>query len=319
MNDVIKKADLVFDFLISHGELIAKKGIIKNIKNILFGGFNVAWKAKNQKFDFSFSFGECDEGALRFSYNNFGEKKEFYGKVLKIFDLFKDVYAIDTVKCILDRLGSREAAFQTTIGFEWMQNADFPRFKIYFEEIHQKLSKADRIEMVKKTAELINFDYEKLGIAEGDNIGAICVDFLPKKETQLKVYLMATAIDFSYLERVFDSAQHAVALAREFIAIFSLEQKSFYYMARRFSNGGLNSVKIYKIYEVGGIADFSRSYEEIFQFLKHSAMKKNIAKIKSLFSFALENKIAFYPVIASLDLPVDGNIKSDLYLSIKAA
>lgn len=317
MNDVTNKADLVFDFLISHGELIAKRRIIKNIKNILFDGFNVDWKAKNQKFDFSFSFGECDEGALRFSYNNFGEKKEFYEKVMKIFDLFKDVYAIDTVKCILDRLRSREAVFQTTIGFEWVCNADFPRFKIYFDEIHQKLSKTDRIKMVKKTAELINIDYEKLGMEEGDNIGMICVDFLPKKEIQLKVYFIAVGIDFSYLERVFDNAKYMVDLAKEFTAIFSVEQKSFYYMARRFSGGGLSSIKMYKIYEVGGITDFSRSYEEIFQFLKHSTMKKNTKKIKSLFSFALENKILFYPVTASLDLSINGNVKFDLYLSIQ--
>lgn len=289
------------------------------IKSILFSGFKIGWKKDNQKFDFSFpfSFKGPAAGGLRFSYNNFGEKKEFYAKVLKVFDLFGDAYEIGKLKNILDELDSQNAVFQTTIGFEWLAGRNLPRIKIYFEEIHQELLKSDRIKMVKKVAKIIGFDYEKLKLKNNDNVGAICVDFLPGKETHLKVYLMSDSVDLPYLEKVFRGKKKSVNSAKNFLDVFSSEKSCFYYVARRFNGRGLSSIKIYKIYEVGGISDFSKSYEEIFGFLKRSPAEKAIGKFKELLSFALKNKVAFYPVISSLDLPVKGSEKFDLYLSVK--
>lgn len=313
----VGKVDLIFDFLINQNRLPGKRALIMSVKNILFSGFKSDWKKKNQKFDFSFSFKEPAVGGVRFSYNNFGEKEEFYGKALEVFNLFGDVYETGKLKDILDELGSKKAVFQTTIGFEWLAGENFPRIKIYFEEIHQVLAKADRIKMVKKAAEIIGFDYGALKLKEDDNVGAVCVDFLPGKETQLKVYLMSASADMSYLEKVFRGKKKSVNSAKDFLNIFSLEKSCFYYTARRFGDRGLSSVKVYKIYEVGGISDFSKSYEEIFEFLKRLPAKKAVGKFKELLSFALKNKVMFYPVISSLDLSVKGGAKFDLYLSVR--
>lgn len=316
MNATAHKVDLIFDFLIPLNGLSKRKKAIRDIKNILFAGFKDSWKKKNQKFDFSFSFTERDFESLRFSYNNFGEKHEFYEKVLKIFSLFDDAYDREAVKKILDALDSKHATFQTTIGCEWKRNDPLPRFKIYFEEIHQELSQAERAALVGKIAMIIGCDFKVLKIKAHDNIGAICVDFFPRKKTGVKVYLMANTVDFAYLYEAFNAKKDTLALLHDFCATFSLEKSCFYYTARRFDEKGMISVKVYKIYEVAGIRDFSRSYKEIFLFLKQFSMKKEVRKFKEILSFALKNNIVFYPVISSMDVTVSGAIKYDLYLSI---
>lgn len=313
----VGKTDLLFDFLINQNRLAGKRALIMGVKNVLFSGFKADWKKKNQKFDFSFSFKEPDAGGLRFSYNNFGEKEEFYDKALEVFNLFGNVYAAGKLKSILDELDSKNAVFQTTIGFEWLAEENFPRIKIYFEEIHQELSEPDRIKMAKKVAEIIGFGREALKLKKSDSVGAICVDFLPQKETRLKVYLMSDSADLPYLEKVFRGEKRLIEAAKDFLDVFSAEKSCFYYTARRFGENGLNSVKIYKIYEVGGISDFSKSYEEIFGFLKRSPAEKAVEKFKELLSFALKNKVMFYPVISSVDLSAKTGEKFDLYLSVK--
>lgn len=317
MEKLVNKIDLIFGFLITSNGLLSKEKFIINIREILFADFNNVWKKKNQKFDFSFSFEERGLDGLRFSYNNFGEKEIFYDKALKIFKLFGNKYEIVKLKNILDELDIKNAVFQTTIGFEWKRGDELPRFKIYFEEIHHGISKSDRIKMVKEISKIINFNYKELDINKDDDIGAICVDFLPDKETQLKVYMISDSVDLSYLEKIFSDKKYLIDLVRNFFNIFSSEKSCFYYIARRFGGGGLSSIKLYKIYEVGGINDFSKSYEEIFKFLKYSKAINDVKKIKELLRFALKNKITFYPVISSMDLPVKGDIKSDLYLSMK--
>ena len=316
MDTVADKIISIFDFLIAHNGLSSKKREIERIREILFTDFNNEWKKKNQKFDFSFSFKDRGADSMRFSYNNFGEKKGFYDKTLAIFDLFDDAYNKGTVKRILDALDSRNAVFQTTIGFEWGRGDALPRFKIYFEEIHQKLSPSERMELVEKIAGILDFDRTQLIIKADDVIGAICVDFLPQKKTNLKVYFMSHAIDFSYIKEVFCGRDDAGDAIREFCDIFSLEKLCFYYMARRFGGGGMQSVKVYKIYEVASIRDFSRSYKEIFHFLKYSPMKNDVRKFRELLAFSLKKKILFYPVISSIDLPLGGSMKYDLYVSV---
>lgn len=311
-----EKVDLVFEFLINQNRLLNKKELISNLKNILFSGFKDRWRKKNQKFDFSFSFSKSAASGLRFSYNNFGEKKEFYGKALKVFGLFGDVYDTTKLKKILDKLCSKKAVFQTTIGFEWKRGNAMPRFKIYFEEIHQELSKSERIKIIKKIAKIIGFNYEMLNLKASDDIGAICVDFLPQKETQLKIYLMLPRVDLHFLKKMQFGERKVVESEEDFLKSFSLEKSCFYYVAGRFSKGGLNSIKIYKIYEVAKICDFSESYREIFGFLKRFPAKQDLKKFKKLLYFAVKNKIALYPIISSMDFSLEGSVKFDLYLSI---
>ncbi|HLD62029.1 hypothetical protein A3C24_04045 [Candidatus Roizmanbacteria bacterium RIFCSPHIGHO2_02_FULL_37_24] len=309
--------DIIFDFLIKQNDL-ESGGRIKKIKKILFRNFNEKWKSSNQKLDFSFSFRKKNEDALRFSYNNFGEKEKFYRKILDIFKIFGDEYDSDRLKRILDKLKSRTAEFQTTFGLEWLAGENLPRLKIYFEEIHQSIQKKERAEMAQKIAKIINFDYKKTGVNEKSDIGAICVDFLAQKKINFKIYLISDKISVNSLRPILKERVKLIKAVEKFLNIFSLEKMSFYYTTYRLDCKKTKSVKIYKIYDVDD-RNYTLANKEIFEFLRSPffGTGESKRKIINLLAYAAENKIFFYPVIASIDLPLQGDPKIDLYLSIK--
>lgn len=309
--------DTIFNLLIKRN-CLENGGKIKKIKKILFRDFNEKWKLFNQKFDFSFSFREKNAGALRFSYNNFGEKKSFYHKILDIFKLFDDEYDSDKLKRILDELNSQTAVFQTTFGLEWLTGENLPRLKIYFEEIHQSIPKEERVKMAQKIAKIINFDSKKIGLSEKSDIGAICVDFLPQNKINYKIYLISDKIRVDSLRYVFKKRTDLISAGEKFLSIFSLEKMSFYYTTYRLDGKKTESVKIYKIYDVDD-RNYDLANKEIIAFLRAPLFGAGASKKKmiDLLIFAAKNKIFFYPVIASIDLPLQGDLKIDLYLSLK--
>lgn len=309
--------DMIFDFLIKQNGL-KSGGKIKKIKKILFRDFNEKWKSSNQKFDFSFSFREKNADALRFSYNNFGEKEAFYRKISDVFELFGNEYDSGKLKRILNKLSSRTAEFQTTFGLEWLAGENFPRLKLYFEEIHQNIPKEERVKMAQKIAEIINFEYRKISLNEKSDIGAICVDFLAQKKINFKIYLISDKISVNSLRPVLRKRTDLISVGKKFLNIFSLEKMSFYYTTYRLDGKKTKSVKIYKIYDMDD-RNYTLANKEILAFLKSTFFGAGASKKKmiNLLRLATKNNIFFYPVIASIDLPLQGDPKIDLYLSFK--
>src|SRR5205814_2351155 len=101
--------------------------------------FNGEWLENNLKFDVSLSSGPNAAGSARFSYNNFGERDGFRGKIARVFALYPGVYDETVLHAVLDLMEPTNERHQTTLGFEWT-GAEAPRIKVYFEELQHGYS-----------------------------------------------------------------------------------------------------------------------------------------------------------------------------------
>lgn len=311
-----KIIDNVFDVIIKQNGLIEQEASLLAIKDILFQNFNKKILEKNQKFDFSFSFASRNKKNIRFSYNNFDEKKDFSKKLKKVFSLFGDRFDIDKLNELLEKTKSASAKFQTTIGLEWKQGESLPRFKLYFEELFNFYTSVERRSLLDEIAGCIGFN--NLGFDVGDNVGAIAVDFLPDGIYDLKVYDFYPVISRFQIEESLQEfgGKSSKTLLDIFYNELSNEKKSFNYLTRRMSINNLKSIKLYKIYEVQQITDYRASFAEIAHYLKevNSESRDEIRKIAQL---CRRYNSVIYPVIISVDFSSFGNCESDLYLSIK--
>jgi MoaA/NifB/PqqE/SkfB family radical SAM enzyme len=315
-NFQIKKfIDELFNFLIKENELLRHKSILEQIKDILFFNFNPSWLSENQKFDFSFS---GEKKALRFSYNNYKEKEKFSEKIIKIFELFEDSYNEDLLIQILNLMNISNDKHQTTIGIEWTKNQNYPRIKLYFEELFHYYTNEERVKILQKICKLIDFNYEKLKIQQDDEIGAFCVDFLLKNEINLKVYFLLKELNEEKIMELISELKISSFKkeVQKFLSFLS-KSKCFYYLTKRFnSRGELLSLKLYKIYETKQFKYFTEPIREILNLLKKLKYNFTIETIRKLLKMAKKFNLVIYPVIIAIDFSWKG-IKVDSYFSVK--
>jgi len=308
---------LSLDFLIFENKLSKHKATIHNIEKIIFSGFDANWLSENQKFDFSIS---SEKNSLRFSYNNYGEKKNFEKKLLDIFGLFGKTYAADAVKNLLALMMFDGNKHQTTFGLEWVEGVKFPRLKVYFEELFNVYPNETVTKKLKEICSLLKINYDQLGAGKGERIGAVCIDFAPSHSTKLKVYFLKRRMDGEKLAKAVKSLKFSgkKKFLEQFLKIMTSEKKVFFYETKRFTEtGDLSSLKFYKIYEANRINDnFKKAWKEIKKFLGTTGEAKILKQISSLESMCRKNNLKLYPVIASVDNSnKDENI--DLYFSFK--
>jgi MoaA/NifB/PqqE/SkfB family radical SAM enzyme len=314
-SQIMKCIDEIFNFLIKENELLKYKSILNQIKDILFFNFNSSWLSENQKFDFSFS---GEKKALRFSYNNYKEKEKFSQKIIKIFELFENFYNKDLLIQILNLMNTSNDKHQTTIGIEWINNQNYPRIKLYFEELFHYYTNEERIKKLQEICKLVDFDYESLKIQQDDEIGAFCVDFLPENEINLKVYFLLKELNEEKIIKLISELKVS-SFKREsqkFLTSLS-KSKCFYYLTKRFNpRGELLSLKFYKIYETKQFKDLTEPMYEILNFLKKLKYNFTIETIKKLLNIAKKFNLVIYPVIIAIDFSRKG-VKIDSYFSLK--
>ncbi len=314
--------DKIFRFLILKTGNERNKKIILKTKNILFEGFDLKWLFKNQKFDFSLSFAESPKNYFRFSYNDFGEKHLFHEKIFKIFKIFKQgSYSILTLKKILKIMNVPNYPHQTTLGFEWQNTTKFPRIKLYFEELFHFYSRLEIEKKLKKVSQILKLSFKNV-FPKNEQIGAFCIDFFPKKKENAKVYFLFQ--EKKILEKEIEKVGLKIKKEqiRNFLNCLEEKKKFFYLTYRISSNNTLVSAKIYQIFEVQQILDFSELIFRIFSFLKETNIPKATSFLSQLINLSKKNHTVFYPVIFASDFPLVGcsqeNFpKYDLYFSVK--
>lgn len=293
-------------------------GEILKIKNRIFSGFDPTCTSRNQKFDFSFSFGDKLIKGIRFSYNNYGEKEHFISKIIGICDSFGTRYNIKKLRGILRIMHPGYLRHQTTLGVEWLAGNPYPRFKIYFEELRHHYTIDQRLGKLREIFRYVGLSHKKVNIFPNEDIAAICIDLLPDTGLEVKTYAFTRELN-SFLANInlerFPSLCKKLAL---FKSCLLKEKKFFYYFTKRFSlSADLISAKIYKIYEVKQIPDPSLCMAEIKGLFVRLGLLKEMRQIKLISNICKENKLLLYPVIASVDLKFPDDSKIDLYYSFK--
>lgn len=317
-NNMSKAVERTFNSLVSKNCLSQNGIIIDKIRSILFSKFNYSWLAQNQKFDFSFSSDEKNKG-LRFSYNNFAEKDNYEKKFTDVFLLFKDIFWVDKLQELLDYMKTGGDKHQTTIGFEWLSSSFYPRFKLYFEELFHFYTKQEIAAKLKYICKILKINFSELELKQPDIIGAICVDFLPSKSINLKVYYLYWKFEQINLAAVLKSnnLHKNRRLLPLFLSSLINNIESFYYLTKRFSGGGeLLSIKLYKIYEVLKIGNHKAILDEVKDFLKKSGQNYLLDELLNVENICLENKASLMPVITAIDESKDRE-RIEVYASIR--
>ena len=291
---------------------------IVEIKNRMFSGFNPRCTLENQRFDFSFSFRDRLIKGIRFSYNNYGEKKDFLRKVIGICGMFGRRYNIRKLRGVLKIMQPGYEKHQTTVGVEWLLGDSYPRFKIYFEELRHYYTINQRVRKLRDIFEYVGFSRRKVNILPNEDIAAICIDLLPDRGLEIKTYAFTRRLN-SFLANIdlkrFSPLCKKLSLFKN--CLFK-EKKAFYYFTKRFSpSADLISIKVYKIYEVKQISDFSLCVAEIKELFVKLGLLKEMRPINLISEICKENKMVLYPVIASVDLKFPNDSKVDLYYSFK--
>ncbi|MBL7130730.1 MAG: hypothetical protein ISS45_04935 [Candidatus Omnitrophica bacterium] len=291
---------------------------ILRIKNRIFSGFNSRCTFENQRFDFSFSFRDKLIKAIRFSYNNYAEKEHFISKIIAVCEIFGSRYNIKKLRRILKIMQPDYLRHQTTVGVEWLADNPYPRFKVYFEELRHNYTIEERLEKLQYIYECIGFNRKKMRIFPKEDIAAICIDFLPNGELQVKTYIFTKQLNKFLAKIHLERYLFLRKRAELFRSCLLKEDKFFYYFTKRFSSASeLLSTKIYKIYEVSQITDPSLSILEIKELFRRLGLLKEMRQVELISNICEENKLILYPVIASMDLQFPNESKIDLYYSFR--
>lgn len=297
--------DAIFDSLLRAIGGKVDKPLCREIRRILFKGFDPHWIAENQKFDFSFSSpGNAD---FRFSVSDYGEKDAFEEKLARIFTLFGGRYDGGKLSQVLSVTRRTNRYHQTTFGLEWKASDARPRLKVYFEELRHRYSIPARGRLLKLICAAAGLRMPRRGAA-GD-IAALCVDFLPDKDVMLKSY------DYSDWKHLEEGAPAALA---GFTDILSDEKRAFFYKTRRYDHDAvLQSQKLYKVYEVRQIEDFTPALLEINKAIERFGTQKDVADIGKYSKMAARKGSLWYPVLCAMDIDTHGGIKIDSYFSVR--
>lgn len=295
----------VFDALLGEAGGRVDPAACREIRRLLFEGFDPAWLSENQKFDLSLS--SPGRAGLRLSVSDYGEKPAFPGKLAAVFALLGEAYDSDTLSRILAVARPTQAHHQTTFGLEWKASEPAPRLKVYFEELRHRYSLAARARLLKLLCAAADAAVPRRG-AETD-IAALCVDFLPGRKVMLKSYAYS---DWKGL------ARGAPAAFTAFAGVLSLEKRAFFYKTRRYDRAAkVRSRKLYKVYEVRQIEDFTPALSELSSAIARFGAPRDAALVERCRALAAARGCLWYPVLCALDLDSQGAIRVDSYFSLR--
>ena len=295
----------VFDAVLRETVPASSRRLCREIRKVLFADFEPRWVSENQKFDFSFSAPSLS--AFRISVSDYGEKKRFEEKLTAIFSLFRGGANRAKLSDILGVMRGTSERHQTTFGLEWRDRALYPRLKVYFEELRDNYSLRERAQLLKNICAAAGLSMPA-GTGKED-ISAIGVDFMPGREIMLKSYLYS---DWRNL-----GAADAAGL-KSFLKIMTQERSSFFYKTLRYNREGApQSHKLYKVYEVRQITDFSAAFAEIYSVLFEFGACKDVERLERYRGIAKINGSIWYPVLCAMDIDGRGKIKIDSYFSLR--
>jgi len=316
--DVLGVLDKILGYLIKENQLEAHRDKIGKITDVLFDGFAPAWLSRNQKFDLSLT-SEIKDSGLRFSYNNFDEKKGFQRKFLTVFRFFPNAFDLKALRLLFGYMGKTNDRHQTTIGCAWGQGEPVPRLKIYFEELYHHYTQLEIREKWKHINALMGIPSKHTCLLPYEKIGALAIDFVPFRPCEMKIYYLRPHMDrdeagvfvkaggFGKKDRLFE------AFTKKFLD----GERSFFYLTHRLSHEGRPlSFKLYKIFEVAGDPCPDRPLAEIKDFFRLSRLGLLEERLAAVRAIAEKKRFCVYPVIIACDKNRKRS-RIDLYLALK--
>ncbi len=100
--------------------------------------------------------------------------------------------------------------------------------------------------------------------------------------------------------------------------MLSGEKRAFFYQTLRFNRrAGIESRKLYKVYEVRQIGDYTPALAEIYKTVGNFGGRRDILNISRYCKLAERNGALWYPVLCSMDIDGRGKINIDSYFSIR--
>ncbi len=294
----------VLHSLAGESGLKRRAALLDRLRAILSEGFDPAWLPRNQKFDLSFS--SLGPPSLRFSWSDFGERESFNGKLARIFELFGAEYDRRSLGAVLRTL-PEGSPHQTTFGLEWKQGSPFPRLKVYFEELRHHYTAERRRALAESLRRSMRIATPRVTAKE--DVAALCADFMPSGEIGMKIYGYRTW-------RSLDA--DASECQRRFLGNMLRERRCFFYRMLRGARPGLeSSVKLYKVYEVGQISDFSPAILEIYEALSRAGAKEALLRIDRFRRLVSSRGAQWYPVLCAFESDRDGRPRVDAYFSFR--
>jgi len=311
--------DDTLSYLINKNALEENIEKIEGIKKILFSNFRTEWLRSNQKFDFSIS-NEKKSKSLRFSYNNFLEKATFNDKVLEIFKLFPNTYNEPVLNRLLNYMSQTNEKHQTTFGCEWLQKKEFPRLKVYFEELYNHYTQKEIRIKLSGIYKILNVDPKNIANTKNHTVGAISIDFLHSQQCNIKIYFLERKLNKNKINALlsFCGLFNTDGLFEKFISEFSRPDNSFFYVTHRFSmDAKLLSIKLYKVFEVAQNFNRTETLSHIKRFVRsYDTDSRILAQLKTIEEIATKKNTSIYPVIVAVDKNFKRD-KMDLYFSFK--
>jgi MoaA/NifB/PqqE/SkfB family radical SAM enzyme len=298
--------------LIDTQGLNAQKEYLDKIFGILFDhNFDPRLLKENQKFDFSFSSSRSGN-YLRFSYNDYGDKDLFFDKLWKIFSIFPTQYSRSKLLSAFRFMGGRNAPHQTTFGIEWKAGENYPRIKLYFEELFNVYSPEETRRLAAGLYRAVGIDADPLFQAN-DVVAALSIDFLPDRVMMAKSYVLIRG-GLGALDNYLSTLPISIS-GKEWDGFRTISSTdSFYYVTKRIdSDGLLSSIKVYNIFEsqVGAIKERAR-LAELESYL--TALGGG-GVVNDMLSLIDHSGGVNRPVIVAVDFRPDGTNKVDTYLT----
>ncbi len=274
---------------------------LSRLTGLFAGRVKGEWLLKNQKLDVSVS--SSDPAAFRFSVSDFGER----GKLAPALREYAAGFGKSYDLAALDRFLEAGARFgqkhQTTFGLVWGTGQAAPRLKVYFEELPPAGSVPEKRALVREGFGLRGAAVP--GVRDLPALAAVCLDLNHGGGRDFKFYYWRGSLAGIAAPKWQTRALEALAA----------EKNCFYYEMR-----GLESSrkKIYKVYEVGGITDFSPGLREICAFYAAAGHKPVLEKLLAYARLAREAGMAVIPVLfAAGDSAAEGGRTYDSYFCFK--
>lgn len=290
----------LFRFMGAAAPQVPAAGLAR-LTELFAGRVREEWLLKNQKLDVSVS--SSDASAFRFSVSDFGERGRLAPDLRGYAAGFGKTYDL----AALDRFLAAGAAFgaehQTTFGLVWGKGQAAPRLKVYFEELPPAGGVPEKRALVRDGFGLRGAAVP--GARDLPSLAAVCLDLKPGGGRDLKFYYRRATLAGIGAPKWQTRALEALAL----------EKNCFYYEMQ-----GLESSrkKLYKVYEVGGIKDFSPSLKEICAFYAGAGQKPVLEKLLAYARLSREAGMAVVPVLFSAgDSSVPGGRTYDSYFCFK--
>lgn len=284
----------ILDFL-SRKIPAGKAGKLPELIRLIFNRKDPAFPAGHFKFDFSFPLSGPKYSRLRFTYNDFNEKKRLKAAAQKVFALFGAGPAAAGKKALgLSKL-------PLTFGIDWEAGLEKPDIKLYFE------ARAAGRKLIEGCCGLTDVDFTRVEPCLGKNkLCAAGVAFLADGRRQLKLYFYCGE-KWTFASLTGQQLKAAAAFRKT----LSAEKDAFYLHCVTFTgNSGECRHKHYKIYATkeyraekrsGGLFA-KRNLELASLFGAGGVLRRYAALRRELGAAAGRGGALLYPIAVSAEL-----------------